>query len=132
MGIIRNAMSVSSLRAVDYRSDKERTAADTKGARKQAKKQTKLIKEQAKQQSAHNTTMVAQAALTAQPLQPQQWTQAPSTVPVAPQPVAPVIPQAPPAGWYPDQVNPAVVRWFDGQSWTDHTQPRQYVPDARD
>ncbi len=71
-------------RAVDYRSDKERTAADTKGARKQAKKQTKLMKEQAKQQSAHNTAMVAQAALTAQPLQPQQWTQAPSTVPVAP------------------------------------------------
>ncbi|MFF7800284.1 hypothetical protein [Streptomyces olivaceus] len=41
-------MSVSTLGAVDFRSDKERTAAYTKSAKKQAKKQTKLMKEQAK------------------------------------------------------------------------------------
>jgi len=29
------------------------------------------------------------------------------------------------AGWYPDQQNPAMVRWFDGQQWTDHLQARQ-------
>ncbi|MFQ6395961.1 DUF2510 domain-containing protein [Nocardia sp. KC 131] len=28
-------------------------------------------------------------------------------------------------GWYPDHVNPAFVRWFDGHQWTDQTQPRQ-------
>ncbi|MEV6429475.1 DUF2510 domain-containing protein [Nocardia sp. NPDC051463] len=28
-------------------------------------------------------------------------------------------------GWYPDHANPAVVRWFDGYQWTNHTQPRQ-------
>ncbi|MEU9357564.1 hypothetical protein AB0M42_14005 [Streptomyces sp. NPDC051784] len=50
MGIIRKTLSVSTLGAVDFRSDKERTAAYTKATKKQAKKQTKLMKEQAKLQ----------------------------------------------------------------------------------
>ncbi|WP_433194149.1 DUF2510 domain-containing protein [Nocardia sp. CA-107356] len=29
-------------------------------------------------------------------------------------------------GWYPDPANPGVVRWFDGQQWTPHTQPRMH------
>ena len=33
-------------------------------------------------------------------------------------------PQLPPAGWYPNPEDPAVVRWFDGTRWTDFTQPR--------
>lgn len=28
-----------------------------------------------------------------------------------------------PAGWYPDQVDPALVRWFDGTNWTGATLP---------
>jgi hypothetical protein len=40
--------------------------------------------------------------------------------PPAPQPV----PQALPAGWYPDQQDPQLMRWFDGARWTEHTQPR--------
>ncbi|MFJ6183796.1 hypothetical protein [Streptomyces sp. NPDC092295] len=48
MGIIRKTMSVGTLGAVDFRSDKERTAAYTKAAKKQAKKQTKLLKQQTK------------------------------------------------------------------------------------
>jgi hypothetical protein len=44
MGITRKLMSASTLGAVDYRSDKERTAAYTKGIKKQAKKQTKQAK----------------------------------------------------------------------------------------
>ncbi|MFF2605819.1 DUF4041 domain-containing protein [Arthrobacter koreensis] len=30
-----------------------------------------------------------------------------------------------PAGWYPDGQNPAIVRWWDGRQWTQHTQPAQ-------
>jgi hypothetical protein len=50
MGITRKLMSVSTLGLVDFRSDKERTAAYTKAAKKQAKEQTKILKEQAKRQ----------------------------------------------------------------------------------
>lgn len=25
--------------------------------------------------------------------------------------------------WYPDPRNPAIVRWWDGQVWTNHTRP---------
>jgi seryl-tRNA synthetase len=30
-----------------------------------------------------------------------------------------------PPGWYPDNYNPALVRWWDGMAWTQHTQPAQ-------
>lgn len=29
-----------------------------------------------------------------------------------------------PAGWYPDQADPALVRWFDGKQWTPATLPK--------
>jgi ribosomal protein L7/L12 len=51
MGLIRKMMSVSSMGAVDFRSDKERTAAYTKAAMKEAKKQTALQRQQAAQQA---------------------------------------------------------------------------------
>ncbi|MDX3525042.1 hypothetical protein P1P75_00880 [Streptomyces sp. ID05-39B] len=50
MGLFRKTLSVSTLGAVDFRSDKERTAAYTKATKKQAKKQTKLLKQQVKLQ----------------------------------------------------------------------------------
>jgi large subunit ribosomal protein L7/L12 len=53
MGLIRKMMSVSSLGAVDFRSDKERTAAYTKAAMREAKKQTELQRQQAAQQAQH-------------------------------------------------------------------------------
>lgn len=30
---------------------------------------------------------------------------------------------AAPSNWYPDPHNPSVLRWWDGQSWTEHVQP---------
>jgi hypothetical protein len=32
-------------------------------------------------------------------------------------------PTASAAGWYPDPSDPSSIRYFDGQSWTSHTQP---------
>lgn len=34
------------------------------------------------------------------------------------------------AGWYPDPYDPVLVRWFDGQNWTEHTQanPQHHTP----
>jgi hypothetical protein len=33
----------------------------------------------------------------------------------------PVAPHRYPAGWYADPSNPALSRWWDGQSWGDQT-----------
>jgi len=134
MGIIRKTMSMGSLGAVDYRSDKERTAAYTKGTRKEAKKQTKIMNEQTKRQAEHDAAMAKkQTEIMEEQARRQvehdaamlaaQSGQAPAAPKVAQG--SPVAPQSPPPGWYPDQVNPALVRWFDGQNWTDHLQPRQ-------
>ena len=105
MGIIRKTMSVSTAGLIDFRSDKERSAAYGKGVRKEAKKQTKLMQQQ----------LAAQQA-TAQP-------PAPRAVP-APSPT----PQLPPAGWYQDAKNPTANRWFDGTQWTEHVQPVNAPP----
>ena len=112
MGLIRKMMSVSTAGAVDFRSDKERTAAYTKAAKKQAKEQTRLMRQQAAQQAAH-TRAVEQAQVAQQQAAHQ---------PTAPDPSP--TPQLPPAGWYPDQADASLVRWFDGTQWTDFTQPR--------
>ncbi|MQA96959.1 MAG: DUF2510 domain-containing protein [Streptosporangiales bacterium] len=31
----------------------------------------------------------------------------------------------PPAGWYPDPYSPSLLRWWDGERWSDHTQPAE-------
>lgn len=35
-----------------------------------------------------------------------------------------------PAGWYPDAQNNQIARWWDGQQWTQHTQPARQSDDA--
>lgn len=35
----------------------------------------------------------------------------------------PGVPTGPPPGWYPDPNDPNYVRYFDGQAWTESTQP---------
>jgi hypothetical protein len=94
--------SLSTLGAVDFKSDKERTASYTKASAKQAKEQTRLMREQA---------AAARAAARIETAAP-----VPSPAPA---------PQLPPAGWYADKRDPSIDRWFDGTQWTDFTQPRQ-------
>ncbi|MEO6115180.1 MAG: DUF2510 domain-containing protein [Pseudolysinimonas sp.] len=35
-------------------------------------------------------------------------------------------PNAVPQGWYTDPLEPADVRWWTGQDWTHHVQPRPF------
>jgi hypothetical protein len=58
MGLMRKMMSVSSLGAVDFKSDKERTASYTKTSAKEAKKQS----EEAHRQTAILERMAATSA----------------------------------------------------------------------
>jgi hypothetical protein len=109
MGFTRKMMSLGTVGLVDFRSDKERTASYTQAAKKEAKKQTRLMKQMAAAQ-----TRAAQAEQ--QAAQAAQWQAAPAAQLPAP--------QSPPAGWYPDQVDQSLVRWFDGTQWTEFTQPR--------
>jgi hypothetical protein len=90
--------SLSTLGAVDFKSDKERTASYTKASAKQAKEQTRLMRQQA-----------AAARVATAP-----------HVPPSPAPA----PQLPPAGWYADKQDASIDRWFDGTQWTEFTQPR--------
>ncbi|MFJ4109087.1 DUF2510 domain-containing protein [Oerskovia enterophila] len=34
-------------------------------------------------------------------------------------------------GWYPDPYDPRLVRWFDGEQWTQHSQPVQPPPSRK-
>lgn len=48
MGLIRKSLSISSLGVVDYKSDKERTAASARKTKSASRKTNKLLKEQNK------------------------------------------------------------------------------------
>lgn len=118
MGLTRKMMSMGTLGAVDYRSDKERTAAYTKGMRKEARKQTELMKKQQQQGQ--------QAAGWNPPPATGQWSSAGAAMPAAPTSAPtppPAPPSAPPAGWYPDANAPGIQRYWDGAAWNEHTAP---------
>lgn len=97
MGLIRKTASVSTLGLIDFRSDKERTAAYTRGVRKHSRRAASAAKQQAK--AAERT-----ANLTALTVRQQT-------------------PQGPPAGWYPDPSGQPVNQWWDGTAWSGHVQP---------
>jgi hypothetical protein len=113
MGITRKVLSVTSLGLVDFRSDKERTAAYTRGTRKAAREQTKLLAEQnqilARQQVAPHPTAAHSPAARPVHAAPAQLAAGDGRGPL-------------PAGWYVDPSS-GCMRWWDGAHWTQYTQP---------
>lgn len=115
MGLFRKTTSAFTAGAVDFRSDKERIARNTKAGAKAVKKQNQLLKQQMKQQE---RLAAAQAST------------APAVAAASPATVAPrssSSPQAKP-GWYDDAAHPEVLRWWSGATWTDNTKPRPVPP----
>ena len=90
MGITRKLLSVHTAGLVDFRSDKERTAAYTAGIRREARKQTKMMR----QEQRHEQRFVQQAP--------------------------PPPPAGPPPGFYADPAGHPIQRWWDGVQWTAH------------
>lgn len=121
MGLIRKAASVSTAGLIDFRSDKERIAKNTKKAYK-AQQDGNVI---AAQQLAAQQAML-QAQLRARmnpPAAPIVATYVASvSLPPPTQPVqAPALASAQPTapGWYPDPLGTSPSRWFDGERWTN-------------
>lgn len=115
MGLIRKAMSVSTLGAVDMRSDKERTAAYAKSTKKQAKAQTRIMRAALADQKAARNDMPGAV----QPPAPSPWsTPMPAPIQAMPAPTQPV-----PAGWFQDPLGTPQQRYWDGSVWTNEIAP---------
>lgn len=112
MGFTRKMMSISTAGLVDFRSDKERTAAYTRQAKREAKKQTELMRQQTRLMQAQQRTAQRPAAGVPVPAVPQP------TVPPQGQ-AAPPPPPGPPAGWYPDPSGAKTLRFWNGGMWED-------------
>lgn len=118
MGIIRKTTSISTLGLVSYRDKQERSAKYAKqtrnAARAQVAQNAAQLELQRQQLNAMDHANVREEVRDMRPIQPLQ-----PLVPALP------FPQEPQAGWYPDQRDQSLVRWFDGVTWTEFTQPRQ-------
>ena len=106
MGLIRKTMSLSTVGIVDYRSKKERATKYSKqtrtAARAQVAQTAMMLENQRKQLAAADHANVREEVRDMR-----------SATPAA----------APPAGFYNDQQDPTILRWFDGSQWTSMTKP---------
>lgn len=95
MGLFRKMTSISTLGLVDFRSDKERTAAYTRSAAHSNRQMAREAKRQ---------TRMMRTGYYANQIPPNE----------APAPISP------PPGWYADPSGQPVQRWWDGTRWTEH------------
>ncbi len=111
MGLLRKAASVNTMGLVKYRGDRE---AIVHVARKQAERSEK------KARAAEHDESMARARRQIEQMRAENVARKEAKAAArVPDPVLPFLP----AGWYPDQADPALVRWFDGAAWTDQTSP---------
>lgn len=121
MGLTRKMMSLGTLGAVDFRSDKERTAAYARSTRRNARatkkasrEQVDILREQAAQQAAFYEWQRQQMQA---PQQPQY------VAPVVQYPQAQIAPQEPtqPVRWMRDDRYPGWVYLMDTQQWVQES-----------
>lgn len=113
MGVIRKFLGLSTLGMVRYRGDRE---AIVHVARKRAERGERHAR-----QTEHDAR-IDRANLKIEQMRAENVARkaskaAAKAAKVVPDPVLPFLP----AGWYPDQADPTLVRWFDGAIWTDQT-----------
>jgi hypothetical protein len=97
MGVTRKLLSASSLGLIDYRSDKERIARSARLTKRAIKTQNRMLRSAGP--AMESSALDAVYAPAHQAVEP-------------------------PPDWYVDQGNPELMRWWDGQRWTEHQQPR--------
>ncbi|MGY1730297.1 DUF2510 domain-containing protein [Geodermatophilus sp. SYSU D01045] len=151
VGLLRKTASIFTVGVVSFRSQEDRMtryARQTRNAARAQVAQQAVALEHQRQLITQGEYAAVQQQVQAggqqqmhfQQLQAITQMSRPGQPPVPPQPLHPrppalphalpapppprPVPPAPPAGWYPDQQDPRLVRWFDGMRWTEHTQPR--------
>jgi len=113
VGVIRKTASINTMGLVKYRGDREAIVHEARKQAERAERRAKkaehdeaIARARRKTAEMHEGNVARHAAKTAV-----------KASKVVPDPVLPFLP----AGWYPDQADPALVRWFDGHSWTNQT-----------
>jgi hypothetical protein len=101
MGLFRKVTSISTLGAVDYRSDKERIAKYSKGSRNAIREQNQILRQQTIAPGPPGRHSAAQQPATA-------------TLPT---------PLGPPPGWVTHPNDVKFLIWWDGARYTEHVKP---------
>lgn len=119
MGIMRKMTSISTGGVVNYRNKDERANKYQKqtrnAARAQVAQNAAQLEMQRQQLAALDHGNVREEVRDMRAVKP--------IAPITPAQPVPVR-QGPPPGWYPDQHDASMMRWFDGSEWTAFTQPR--------